>query len=352
MAVLLAGAVACRGRETTVTPGSGQFRGVEMPRPRPLPAAVLTATDGRPYDVARETAGHPTLLFFGYTHCPDVCPVHLANIAAALRKLSPSDGDRLRVLFVTTDPERDSLPVIRRWLDQFDPRFIGLRGPLSDVNRLQAALGLPPAIVTRDPATGQVDVGHAAFVLAIDRAGMARLMYPFGTRQADWAHDLPILLDAQWDTTAASRSVTPAFATAPPVAAGALTISQAVVTQAAPGTSAAAYFRVENRGADPDVLLGVEVAGGAPAMLHLAETDGAGRLHMTMLDSMPIPPGGTLTLRPGAAHAMLAPIRTTIPTGEVMALRLRFRRAGAVGVPATVVPTDAVDATLAPSGGR
>ncbi|HSE66678.1 MAG TPA: SCO family protein, partial [Gemmatimonadales bacterium] len=135
------------------------------------------------------------LLFFGYTHCPDVCPVHLANIAAALHTLGPEVQRKVEVVFVTTDPDRDTPEVIRAWLDKFDPKFVGLRGTLDEVNGIQRGLKLGEA--SREPQLTPADtgysVGHAALVLAFTPDDSAHVVYPFGVRQSDWAKDLELL---------------------------------------------------------------------------------------------------------------------------------------------------------------
>jgi protein SCO1/2 len=121
----------------------------------------------------------------------------MANIAAVLRDLDYAERSRIRVVFVTTDPQRDTPAVVRAWLDRFDRSFIGLRGTKEEVDAIQAALHLPAAIRQPSrpgPLPGAYAVGHAAQVLAFTADGRARVVYPFGTRQADWAHDLPLLV--------------------------------------------------------------------------------------------------------------------------------------------------------------
>ena len=136
-----------------------------------------------------------TLLYFGYTNCPDVCPTHLANIAAALKRLSASDQNSTRVVFVTTDPDRDTPERLREWLNNFDRRFIGLRGSTDSVNRIQAMLGLPPATMELmdSSAAGPraaYGMGHAAQVLAFSPDDSLRTEYPSGFTADDWANDL------------------------------------------------------------------------------------------------------------------------------------------------------------------
>ena len=81
---------------------------VTLDRPFAKPHLVLTDTHGKPFDLVKQTAGRPTLLYFGYTHCPDVCPTTMSDIAVARRKLPAAERDKLQVVFVTTDPTRDT----------------------------------------------------------------------------------------------------------------------------------------------------------------------------------------------------------------------------------------------------
>ena len=160
----------------------------------PRPSFTLTDTRGAPFEFGRETRGLLTFLFFGYTNCPDVCPVHVANVAAVLHTLSFEDQRKARFVFVTADPARDSLPRLRQWLDQFDNTFIGLRGDEADVARIMSAVGMPPAMRSVAGPNGQYEVGHPAAVLVFTADDSAHVLYPFGTRQLDWAEDIPRLL--------------------------------------------------------------------------------------------------------------------------------------------------------------
>ena len=339
MAAATALATGCRDRAPDLTPGTGQFRGAEVPTPRPKPAFTLTATDGRPFDFVRETEGRVTLLFFGYTHCPDICPVHLANIGAVLKRLDPSDRERVRVVFVSTDPDRDSLPVIRRWLDNFDPTFVGLRGTLDEVNAIQAELRLPPAAVTTTP-TGQVEVSHAALVLAFDREGLWRLSYPFGTRQDDWAHDLPLLVRGTW--RAAALGERRGISGGETMFVGALRFDDARVPVLRGSATLAAYVTIANTGPTDDWLLGVDAPGLAmTGMLHGQRTNVLGQTTMTMADSMLVPANGRLQLAPGDQHAMFEGLLRQPEDGERIPLVFRFRTAGRVSVPALAVPPSA-----------
>lgn len=185
--------VACNSTPPLRSPSG--YSGAEMPVPLPMPELVFTDADGAPYHLADETRGKVALVFFGYTNCPDICPVHLANIAAVLHKLPDEIRRDVAVIFITTDPARDSLPRLRQWVRQFDRGFVGLTGSDSLIVAAEQLLGVTPAMADSSTSSGYL-VQHAGQVIAFTRDGMARVQYPFGTRQRDWARDLPRLLDA------------------------------------------------------------------------------------------------------------------------------------------------------------
>ncbi len=198
----LLGAVICLGVGFSgcVPLGDGRARddlaGWAMDTPIPKPALLLTDTQGRTFDLRAETDGFVTLLFFGYTNGPDVCPVHMANLGAVFQRLLPEVRNQIKVVFVSTDPERDTPEHLRSWLDGFDRSFIGLRGSMEEINEALAGMMLPGVAVMPSEHDGAPPlIGHPSAVLAFGRDGLARVRYPFGVRQADWAHDLPLLVD-------------------------------------------------------------------------------------------------------------------------------------------------------------
>jgi len=203
-AAILAGALVSSCTEPAIDrrEGTEGLRGVELAEPLEVPAFTLADTEGEAWSFRDETAGRLTFLFFGYTSCPDICPVHMANLAAALGDLPYDQRRRIEVVFVSTDPGRDTPERIRQWLDRFDRDFVGLRGPVERVNEIQRALHLPPAVRQAleergDETAAARDeylVGHASQILAVTRDGRARVAYPSGIRQQDWRHDLPELL--------------------------------------------------------------------------------------------------------------------------------------------------------------
>jgi protein SCO1/2 len=172
------------------------WRGIVLESPPPKPSFTLESTDGLPFDFRAETDGYATFLFFGYTSCPDVCPVHMASLAAVRRDLPAELQRSMKVVFVTTDPERDTPERIRTWLASFDPDFVGLTGSKQVVDSIQLSIGLPPSIYEEPDENGFYIVGHASQVLAFSPDGSIRVIYPFGTRQSDWMHDIPKLAAA------------------------------------------------------------------------------------------------------------------------------------------------------------
>jgi len=180
-------------------PGGGNdtYRGGLVTPPLPKPAFVLTDTSGAAFDFRHKTEGYVTLLFFGYTYCPDQCPMHMANLSAALKKLPAGMADQVKLVFVTTDPARDSAAVLRRWLDLFDRHFIGLTGTGSAIEAVERAAGVPLAVKT-GLASGNYAVSHANFVLAYSKDNLAHVIYPGGISKDDWVHDLPMLIRETW----------------------------------------------------------------------------------------------------------------------------------------------------------
>jgi protein SCO1/2 len=175
------------------------LRGRVLPGPLAKPDVVLTDTQGQPFDLRRETDGYLTLLFFGYTYCPDICPIHMATLGAVIGEMAPGMAQRIKVVFVTTDPARDTPERLGTWLANFDDGFIGLTGDTATINAAQQAVYMPPPQYGPVDSAGAYLVGHAAAVVAFSPDNLARVLYPFGIRQADWAHDLPMLLEMKWE---------------------------------------------------------------------------------------------------------------------------------------------------------
>lgn len=187
------------GYEPPIDTGGG-YRGTVLASALPKPSFTLADTSGAFYNFGTQTDGYVTLVYFGFTYCPDICPDHMANIAAVLKRLPDDVSRQVKVVFVTVDPERDDARRLRQWLDLFDPSFVGLTGNAASVDSaLKQALGELYFPITReDLGGGNYSVSHAAFVLAYTPDNFAHTVYPFGMQQADWEHDLYKLVSQGW----------------------------------------------------------------------------------------------------------------------------------------------------------
>lgn len=124
--------------------------------------------------------GKPMAIFFGFTHCPEVCPTTLFQITARLKKLGP-DADKLQVLFVTVDPERDTPQQLALYLQSFDPRIVGLSGAREQVDATVAAY---KAYAKRIPTDGGYTMDHTASTYLMDAQGRFRTMVDYHEEEA------------------------------------------------------------------------------------------------------------------------------------------------------------------------
>ncbi|MGK5111789.1 SCO family protein [Geodermatophilus sp. CPCC 205506] len=176
----------------TVEGPEDRYAGIDLVDPYQRPSFTLTDTAGRAYDFAAATAGTPTLLFFGYTSCPDICPATMADVAVALRGLDPAVAERVQVVFVTTDPAFDTPAVLGEYLGRFDAdlpnRFVGLTGDQAAVDQAQLAAGVPLA----------EDAGrlHSSLLLLYGADDRAHVAFDAGNTSRDIAGDLTQVVGA------------------------------------------------------------------------------------------------------------------------------------------------------------
>ncbi|WP_327235675.1 SCO family protein [Streptomyces sp. NBC_01317] len=169
-----------------------------LDQPFTKPDFVLTDTKGKPYNFRERTKGKATLIYFGYTNCPDVCPTTMSNIAIAKKSLPKADQDKLQVVFVTTDPARDTPASLAKWLPAAgDPSFVGLTG---DFKAIQAGarsigIGIDPATTNKD---GTVVSMHGAQVIAFSpKTDGGYLLYGDDASSDDYAKDLPKIIKGE-----------------------------------------------------------------------------------------------------------------------------------------------------------
>lgn len=167
------------------------WRGLTIDPPRQVPAFTFAQADGSPFSTAPEP-GRPLVLFFGYTHCPDVCPTTLADWRRVQRQLGDR-AERVRFVFVSVDPARDTPAVAAAYATRFSPAFTGVSGDSATTAGILAAFG---ATATPEPATGASGylVSHSSQLFLVDDQGRLVAMYPFGTGWEALAADLEKLL--------------------------------------------------------------------------------------------------------------------------------------------------------------
>lgn len=154
---------------------------------------TLTDFDGHPRTLA-SFAGKVVVVFFGYTQCPDVCPTSLAELADVMHKLGP-DADKVQVLFITVDPDRDTAEILKQYATAFDSRFLALRGTAEETRKAAAAFKAYYAKVPgKSGAADDYTMDHTAAFYLFDTQGEARVLAKHDASADDLAHDIKILL--------------------------------------------------------------------------------------------------------------------------------------------------------------
>ncbi|MDX6320836.1 MAG: hypothetical protein QOF52_694 [Propionibacteriaceae bacterium] len=172
------------------------FHGAALPNPYVMPDTALTDTSGRSFNLRSSPSKPVTLVFFGYTNCPDVCIAVLSDVALALKRMDAAARDQIQMVFVTTDPKRDTERRIRAYLDRFDPSFIGLTGDLTTIKRVGERVGVEIEGMRKLPSGGY-EVGHGAQVIGFDRQREGVVLWTQSTPIADLMHDFELLVDKQ-----------------------------------------------------------------------------------------------------------------------------------------------------------
>lgn len=181
----------CGGLLAGPTPAQTLKSGVFDP-PRAAPEIALPATTGKPFRLS-SLRGKVVVLEFGYTQCPNVCPVSLAALAQARTLLGAAARD-VQVVFITVDPARDSVPLLRDYLAHFDGTFIGIGGTQAQIDGLLRDYGISATKRPMGHSTTEYGIDHSSYLYFVDRQGKLRALMPFGRPAAEIAHDLAILL--------------------------------------------------------------------------------------------------------------------------------------------------------------
>jgi protein SCO1/2 len=320
-------------------PNDLPLRGTKPFAPMDKVSFTLTDTDGEPFDFRRETDGKIALLFFGYTFCPDICPMHMATLSTAMRELEPEVREQVRVVFVSVDPERDTQERLDQWLTAFDSSFVGVRGTLEDVSQALAFYRYPSP-ETSGEEVGYT-VGHPALVYAFTPDNLGRAMYGVETPKAVWVHDLNLMAWHQWEPTSLEDPSPPAdegLASEKVIASvGSLQVLDAYVPRPPAGGTAALYLMLRNTGAVSDTLLGFDTEASRGTSLHDMEiSDGVMRM-VPIAGGLALPAGETVQLSPGGRHGMLEGLVMELEPGSGVDLTLRFARAGELRMTARII---------------
>ncbi len=167
------------------------FHGSQFDPPPPAADFTLTDQEGRSVRLS-DYRGRVVLLFFGYTHCPDVCPTTLAKLNYVVQELGEAARE-VQVIFISVDPERDTPAAMKRYLSHFDPAFVGLTGRPEEIEAVTRAYGVYVEKEEVGSAAGYL-VTHSARTYVIDREGRLVLTFAYETEPQDLAADLEQLL--------------------------------------------------------------------------------------------------------------------------------------------------------------
>ncbi|WP_369247722.1 SCO family protein [Streptomyces sp. R41] len=168
-----------------------------LDKPFEKPDLVLTDTNGKKYDLRAQTKGRPTLIYFGYTHCPDVCPLTMNNLAVAKKQLPKVQQDKLRVVFVTTDPGRDTPSALGKWLKGIDSDFVGLTGDFATIQAGARTLGISIEPTSKDKNGKLVSV-HGTQVIAFSpKTDGGYALYGEDATVDDYTKDLPKIIKGE-----------------------------------------------------------------------------------------------------------------------------------------------------------
>lgn len=174
---------------------AGQLKSGTFEPPRMAPQIAQKAADGKDFALDK-LRGKVVVLEFGYTSCADVCPVSLALLRQARERLGPLAG-KLQVVFVTVDPQRDTAPKLKAYLEQFDSSFIGLTGSEAQMAAIRSSYGISATKKMVEGSKTEYTMGHSSYLYFIDPQGKLRALMPFGRPADDIVHDVTLLAQGQ-----------------------------------------------------------------------------------------------------------------------------------------------------------
>lgn len=193
-----AGAASLLAASCASSASAEPFGGTLLDPPYSKPNVTLTTMGGTAFPFREATQGKLTLLFLGYTNCPDQCPLWLNTVARAREKIGEGPGSRPQVLFVGLDLKRDTPAVLKNYLGRIDPTFTGLTGSRPQLDKLLDDLHFAPLEIGEPDASGNYEVGHYSRSIAYSPDNQGHRMYTFDVKQPDLVADLPRLARSQF----------------------------------------------------------------------------------------------------------------------------------------------------------
>lgn len=183
-----------------VVEDSDGMNGAVLTEPYTLAHGRLVDTAGQRVDLRSALEARLTLVFFGYSRCPDICQAVMADLSSAVARLDPAEAAQVETWFVTTDPARDDPAALRTYLDRFNPDFEGFTGPLTDIVAVAGSVHVPIEKGAKLPSGGY-EVTHGTPILAVMPDGSVPILWTEGTSAAKLAADIHVLLNEGLPTT-------------------------------------------------------------------------------------------------------------------------------------------------------
>jgi protein SCO1/2 len=276
-----------------------------FPEPKPLTAFALTDHKNRVFDLA-SLKGKWSFLFFGFTHCPDVCPTTLAVLARARDNIArnTAGAEDIQFVFISVDPNRDTASKLRQYVDYFDTTFLGVTGDDAQIGNLAGQLGAAYQVAIT-PGLENYPVYHSTAVYLLDP--QARYHAVFTP-----PHD--------------AEAIGKRFKVVRELEAGnAVSVRDAWIRETPPGMAMmVGYMELRNNTSRPQVLVAASSSGFESVMIHRAIVkDGmAGMVHAPRIE---LAPNASLIFAPGGYHLMLMNPKRTLRAGDPVVVNLEFR---------------------------
>jgi protein SCO1/2 len=289
-----------------------------LPEPKPLTDFALTDDKNRVFDLG-SLQGKWSFLFFGFTHCPDVCPTTLAELARARDNIAKRTvgAENMQFVFVSVDPNRDSAGKLRQYVDHFDTGFVGVTGDNAQIARLAGQLGATYRVAIT-PGVENYPVYHSTEVFLLDPRARYHAVFtpPLDAEAISKRFKVVRELEGGGAGKAAVVSARDAW-----------------IRQAPPGaTLMAGYLELRNSTSRPQVLAAASSSGFESVMMHRT-TVRHGMAGMEHLSQLELAPNASLIFAPGGNHLMLMNPKQALRAGDAVVIKLEFR--GGLVLPVT-----------------